>query len=112
MPCPAPPPAQESPRLPLLYSYRRCPYAMRARMAMLQSGHAFEVFEISLRDKPAAMVALSPKATVPVLQLPSGQVLDESLDIMPWARAARDDARWWARALASPLRVASRSSRP
>ena len=71
---------------------------MRARMALLQGGHAFEVFEISLRDKPAAMVALSPKATVPVLQLPGGQVLEESLDIMQWALAARDDATWWARA--------------
>jgi glutathione S-transferase len=70
---------------------------MRARMALLHAGHAFEVFEISLRDKPAAMLALSPKATVPVLRLPSGHVLEESLDIMQWALAAHDDTTAWAR---------------
>jgi glutathione S-transferase len=70
---------------------------MRARMALLEGGHAFDVFEISLRDKPAAMLALSPKATVPVLHLPSGQVLEESLDIMQWALAANDGTTDWAR---------------
>ena len=55
---------------PLLYSYRRCPYAMRARMALLVAQRPFQVFEVSLKDKPAEMLALSPKGTVPVLRLP------------------------------------------
>lgn len=84
--------------LPLLYSYRRCPYAMRARMAMLQARRDFLVFEVSLRDKPAALVALSPKGTVPVLQLPDGRVLDESWDIMRWALEPEDHEGWWRRA--------------
>lgn len=70
---------------PLLYTYRRCPYAMRARIALIVAGIAFDAFEISLRDKPAAMLAASPKATVPVLVLPNGEVLEESLHIMRWA---------------------------
>ena len=60
---------------PLLYTYRRCPYAMRARMALLQAGVAYVAHEVSLRDKPPAMLALSPKGTVPVLVLPDVQVL-------------------------------------
>ncbi|MEP7185051.1 MAG: glutathione S-transferase [Rhodanobacter sp.] len=84
--------------LPLLYSFRRCPYAMRARMAMLQAGMAFDTVEVSLRDKPAAMLALSPKATVPVLQLPDGQVWEESWDIMRWAWSVADPEGWWSRA--------------
>lgn len=83
---------------PLLYSYRRCPYAMRARMALLQAGRRFDVFEIILRDKPAAMLAISPKGTVPVLQLPDGEVLEESWDIMRWAWAEHDPDGWWSRA--------------
>ena len=71
---------------PLLYTYRRCPYAMRARMALLQAGVAYQAHELtSLRDKPAEMLALSPKGTVPVLVLPSGEVLEQSMDIMRWA---------------------------
>ena len=84
---------------PLLYTYRRCPYAMRARMALLQAGVAYVAHEVSLRDKPPAMLALSPKGTVPVLVLPDGQVLEQSLDIMQWAFAQSADAQtWWARA--------------
>jgi glutathione S-transferase len=83
---------------PLLYSYRRCPYAMRARMALLVAGVAFDAHEIVLRDKPADMLALSPKGTVPVLRLPDGSVLEQSLDIMQWAFAVRDPEGWWARA--------------
>lgn len=71
--------------MPILYSYRRCPYAMRARMAMVDAGINFEVREISLRNKPASMLNLSPKGTVPVLLLPDGRVLEQSLDIMLWA---------------------------
>jgi glutathione S-transferase len=91
---------------PLLYTYRRCPYAMRARMALLQAGVAFEAHEIALRDKPPAMLAVSPKGTVPVLVLPDGTVLEQSLDIMRWAFAqGGDDQQWWARAQ-SPANVA------
>ena len=78
----------------LLYSFRRCPYAMRARMALYQAGVQCEIIEVELKVKPAAMLALSPKGSVPVLQLPSGEVLDESLDIMHWALAQNDPAHW------------------
>ena len=84
--------------LPLLYTYRRCPYAMRARMALLVAGAAFNAFEVVLRDKPAAMLAVSPKGTVPVLVLPDGDVLEQSWDIMRWAFAAHDPQGWWSRA--------------
>lgn len=90
--------ALPSPQLPRLYTFRRCPYAMRARMALLQAGRVFEAMEVSLRDKPASLLALSPKATVPVLQLPDGSVIEESWDIMRWALAAPDAQGWWARA--------------
>jgi len=81
--------------LPLLYTYRRCPYAMRARMALRVAKREFNVFEIVLRNKPAAMLALSPKGTVPVLHLTNGHTLDESWDIMRWAFAADDSEGWW-----------------
>ncbi|QNA85262.1 glutathione S-transferase [Sphingomonas sp. So64.6b] len=80
--------------LPILYSFRRCPYAMRARMAVLVSGMAFDLHEVSLRDKPAAMLAASPKGTVPVLVLPDGRVIDESLDIMRHALGEHDPEQW------------------
>ncbi len=70
---------------PIIYSFRRCPYAMRARMAIAHAGRDVTLREILLRDKPAAMLAASPKASVPVLVLPDGTVIDESLDIMRWA---------------------------
>lgn len=71
--------------LPILYSYRRCPYAMRARMALKLAEISVEIREVSLRDKPAHMLEISPKGTVPVLLLDDGTVLEESLDIMLWA---------------------------
>ncbi len=67
-------------------------------MALLQARQAFQVHEIVLRDKPAALLALSPKATVPVLALPDGRVLEESWDIMAWALATDDSEGWWRRA--------------
>lgn len=73
--------------LPILYSFRRCPYAMRARLAIKQAKIEVEIREVVLKAKPASMLAVSPKATVPVLLLPNGQVIDESLDIMLWALA-------------------------
>lgn len=82
------------PALPILYSFRRCPYAMRARMALAYSKVAVEIREIALGDKPVAMVAISPKATVPVLQLPDGTVIEESLEIMRWALNQSDPADW------------------
>jgi glutathione S-transferase len=82
--------------LPVLYSFRRCPYAMRARLALAVSGQAHEHREVVLRAKPAAMLAASPKGTVPVLVLPDGQVLDESLDIMRWTLNRNDPASWLA----------------
>lgn len=82
--------------LPILYSFRRCPYAMRARMGLLASGTGVELREVVLRDKPAAMIAASPKATVPVLMLAEGRVIDESLEIMRWALAQADPLGWLA----------------
>lgn len=79
---------------PILYSFRRCPYAMRARMAIYASGLTCELREVVLRDKPSQMLALSPKATVPVLQLTDGRVLEESLDIMRWALSQNDPQGW------------------
>jgi glutathione S-transferase len=79
---------------PILYSFRRCPYAIRARMALAVSGTRCEVREVALRAKPAAMLEASPKGTVPVLVLPDGGVLDESLDIMRWALARSDPEGW------------------
>jgi len=80
--------------LPILYSYRRCPYAMRARMALWAAQIRVEVREVSLRDKPAHLLQISPKGTVPVLQLTEGTVLEQSLDIMLWALAQRDPQGW------------------
>ncbi|MEH6402830.1 MAG: glutathione S-transferase [Sneathiella sp.] len=81
--------------LPALYSFRRCPYAMRARMAVVQSGLAVELRDILLKDKPDEMTTLSPKATVPVLALPNGDVLEESLDVMTWAIEQADPDNWY-----------------
>ena len=80
--------------LPILYSFRRCPYAMRARMALLIAGQACELREVVLRDKPSALLAASPKGTVPVLVLPGGPVLEQSLDIMHWALGRHDPEGW------------------
>jgi glutathione S-transferase len=82
--------------LPILYSYRRCPYAMRARMALSYAGISVDIREIALKDKPAHMLQVSPKGTVPVLVLAGGQVIDQSLDIMVWAVQQRDAQGWLA----------------
>ena len=76
-----------------LYSFRRCPYAMRARMALRYSGVPVEIVEVSLKAKPAEMLAISPKGTVPVLDA-DGRVIDESLEIMRWALAQNDPQDW------------------
>jgi glutathione S-transferase len=80
--------------LPVLYSFRRCPYAIRARLAIAYAGISVETREVQLRNKPEHMLALSPKGTVPVLQLPDGKVIDESLGIMHWALAQNDPDNW------------------
>ncbi len=80
----------------LLYSFRRCPYAMRARMALLVSGATFDIHEVRLSDKPAALLAASSKGTVPVLVLRDGAVIDESIDIMRWALQRHDPEDWLA----------------
>ncbi len=76
--------------LPVLYSFRRCPYAMRARLALASSGLKCALREIVLRDKAPEFVEASPKATVPVLVDAAGGVLEESLDIMDWALGRHD----------------------
>ena len=76
-----------------LYSFRRCPYAMRARMALRYCGVPVEIVEVSLKAKPAEMLAISPKGTVPVLDA-NGRVIDESLEIMRWALAQNDPQDW------------------
>lgn len=85
--------------LPVLYSYRRCPYAMRARMALKYADIAVEIREIVLRDKPAEMLKASPKGTVPVLVFQDGitnesVVIEQSLDIMHWVLQQKDVDGW------------------
>lgn len=80
--------------LPILYSYRRCPYAMRARMALWAAKIQVELREVSLREKPQHLLQISPKGTVPVLQLADGTVLEQSLDIMRWALLQNDALGW------------------
>jgi glutathione S-transferase len=82
---------------PILYSFRRCPYAMRARLALAVSGARCELREVKLSAKPEAMLEASPKGTVPVLVLADGTVIDESLDIMHWALAQADPEGWFER---------------
>lgn len=73
--------------LPILYSFRRCPYAMRARMAIVRTGFQVEHREVILRDRPAHMMEISPKGTVPVLLLDDGTVIEESLEIMEYVQS-------------------------
>ncbi|MDX8378925.1 MAG: glutathione S-transferase [Gallionella sp.] len=80
--------------IPILYTFRRCPYAMRARMALHASGIDVAFREVLLRDKPACMLLASPKGTVPVLIQPDGRVIDESWDIMQWALQQQDPENW------------------
>lgn len=79
---------------PTFYTFRRCPYAIRARLAIAVSGVIVNSHEVALRDKPAAMLSISPKATVPVLHFTDGRIIDESLDIMRWALGLNDPEQW------------------
>ncbi|AIN59510.1 glutathione S-transferase [Pseudomonas soli] len=83
----------------ILYSFRRCPWAMRARLALRYAGCDVQVVEVKMKEKPAELLALSPKGTVPVLNTGNG-VLEESLDIMRWALDRHDPEDW--RLLADP----------
>ena len=76
--------------LPRLYSFRRCPYAMRARLGLIFAELPVELREITLKNKPEQMLAISPKGTVPVLQLADGTVIEESAEIMMWALEQND----------------------
>jgi len=80
--------------LPLLYTFRRCPYAMRARLAIWVTETRCVLSEVVLRDKPPSLLEYSPKATVPVLVLEDGTVIDESLDVMLWALRRQDPQGW------------------
>jgi len=114
------PPLSEFPKPPVLYSFRRCPYAMRARMTLAYCGIDWEHREVLLKDKPAAMLALSPKGTVPVLLLATDPtnsdpdscgaepiVIDESIEIMHWALDQHDPAGW--RSMPAEQRIAADS---
>jgi glutathione S-transferase len=82
---------------PILYSFRRCPYAIRARMALAYAGVSYELREVSLKNKPREMLDISPKGTTPVMQIFTEQdfiVLEESLDIMNWALQQDDPSNW------------------
>ncbi|WP_126453358.1 glutathione S-transferase [Sulfuriflexus mobilis] len=80
--------------LPILYSFRRCPYAIRARLGICYSGVRVALREVVLRDKPTSLLDASPKGEVPVLVLPDGKVLEESLDILNWALVYNDPQHW------------------
>jgi glutathione S-transferase len=80
--------------LPVLYSFRRCPYAIRARLALQVSAQSCVLREVVLAQKPTALIEASPKGTVPVLVLPDGTVLAQSLDIMHWALQRHDPGTW------------------
>ena len=84
-------------KLPILYSFRRCPYAIRARMAIVRTEHKCEHREVILRDRPEHMLEISPKGTVPVMLLPNGEVIEESLEIMQYVLnwELNEDETYW-----------------
>lgn len=79
---------------PVLYSFRRCPYAIRARMALKYASINYELREVILSNKPQAMTDLSSRGTVPVLQLTDGRIIDQSLEVMMWALQQNDPDNW------------------
>ena len=79
---------------PILYSFRRCPYAMRARLAIAISEQEIRLREIVLKHKPTELLVISPNKTIPVLQINEQEVLDESLEIMVWALSKNDPQQW------------------
>ncbi len=79
---------------PILYTFRRCPYAIRARLTLYYSGVTVRIREVELKNKPQGLIEASPKGTVPVLILEDGSIIDESLDIMDWALLQSDPKGW------------------
>ena len=94
-------------KLPVLYTFRRCPYAMRARISMYYSKISYEHREILLKERPKKLYQLSPKGTVPVLNLPDGKVIDESLDIMKWSVSVNDPDSWYVNNIDYQLEIIS-----
>ena len=82
-------------KLPVLYTFRRCPYAMRARLALYYSKINYEHREILLKNRPRELYNISSKGTVPVLELQTGKVIDESFEIMKWAISLNDPKKWF-----------------
>lgn len=82
-------------KYPILYSFRRCPYAMRARMAIYQANIKCELREVVLKDKPESMLLLSDKGTVPVLLTPDKEIIEQSIDVMRWALNICDPDDWF-----------------
>ena len=91
--------------LPVLYTFRRCPYAIRARMALFNSDINVEIHEVSLKNKPQTMLDLSKKGKVPVLVV-DGKVIDESLDIMLWALKVKDPDGWYSQYTETDIKIA------
>ena len=94
-------------KLPVLYTFRRCPYAMRARISMYYSKISYEHREILLKERPKKLYQISPKGTVPVLNLPDGKVIDESLDIMKWSVSVNDPDSWFVNNIDHQLEIIS-----
>ncbi|MFC1775809.1 glutathione S-transferase [Pseudomonadota bacterium] len=88
---------------PILYSFRRCPFAIRARMTLNYAALGVELREVLLRDKPPSMLIASPKGTVPILILPDGSVIDESIEVMRWALTRNDPDHWWREDMATEI---------
>ena len=90
---------------PILYSFRRCPFAIRARCALAYSRIGYYHREILLKERPSKLFELSSKGTVPILELKEGIILDESIDIMIWAISFRDDLGWFENNKSSQLEM-------
>ncbi len=81
--------------VPVLYSFRRCPYCMRAHMALKYAGIKVELREVDLNDLPPQVLMISSEATVPVLVLPDETVFTESWEILKWALEQNDPDYWF-----------------
>ena len=82
------------PDTPILYSFRRCPYCMRAHMALKYAGLKIILRDVKLNDLPAEVLAVSPHATVPSLAISENEYMDESWDIVKWAVQQNDPENW------------------
>lgn len=84
--------------MPILYSFRSCPYAMRARMVSLVIGTTFAHGKIPLREKPVAIFSASAKGTVSVLVLHNSVVIEDNIDTLRWVLSRHDPEDWLGRA--------------